>query len=142
MSDEVRLERIIAAEPAQVYDAWTQPALLEQWYCPNPALELKVQADVEEGGAYVVAMGPHVVRGTYREVEPVRRLRFGWRWDGDDADPSEVLVEFTPDAAGTRVRFLHTGFATAEDVENHRIAWEPTLDRLSALLLSPAADRE
>jgi uncharacterized protein YndB with AHSA1/START domain len=141
MSDEVRLELVLPADPQQVYDAWTQPALLEQWYCPNPALELKVQADVRDGGEYVVAMGPHVVRGTYHEVEPTHRLRFDWRWDGDTDSPTNVLVELTPDPAGTRLRFLHNGFATPEDAKNHRIAWQPTLDRLSALLLGLGGGR-
>jgi len=30
-------------------------------------------------------MGPHVVRGTYTELEHPRLIAFTWRWDGTPA---------------------------------------------------------
>jgi DNA-binding transcriptional ArsR family regulator len=53
-------------------------------YCPNPELELKVDADVRVGGLYVVTMGPHVVRGSYTELEnagDVKSHVLGWEGD-------------------------------------------------------------
>lgn len=147
MDTEVRIERVLPATISQVYDAWTRPDVLDQWYCPNPTMPLKVTADVTVGGDYVVEMGPYVVRGAYLDVEPPHRLAFDWKWDGTDDQPTRVEVELseTDGGDGTRMLFTHTGFATAEDAENHRIAWEPELGRLAELLTArqpdPAVDQ-
>lgn len=140
MSADIRVERVLRATIGTVYEAWTRPELLTRWYCPNPKLELRVEADVRVGGGYVVEMGPHVVRGTYLEVEPQRLLAFTWKWDEDDGQPSEVRVELTEVDEGTRLLLTHTGFATPEDAANHLQGWEPELDRLAALLSVPQPD--
>lgn len=134
MGPDIRIERVLPATIRRVYDAWTRVELLTRWYCPNPDLELKVQADVQVGGEYVVEMGPHVVRGTYLEVEPPYRLAFSWKWDGDGDEPTRVQVELTEVADGTRMVVTHSGFGTAEDSANHLQGWEPELDRLAGLL--------
>ena len=134
MDTEVRIERVLPATIGRVYDAWSRAELLTQWYCPNPDLELKVRADVRVGGDYVVEMGPHVVRGTYLEVEPPTRLVFSWKWDGTSDAPTRVSVELSEVADGTRMVLSHTGFANAEDAANHRLGWEPELDRLADIV--------
>ncbi|MER7249797.1 SRPBCC domain-containing protein [Kribbella sp. NPDC000426] len=148
MDTEIRIERVLPATIGRVYDAWTRAELLARWYCPNPKLDLLVQADVRVGGEYVVEMGPHVVRGSYLEVEPPSRLVFSWKWDGTEDEPTRVEVALTEVADGTRMVLSHTGFADAEDAANHRLGWEPEVGRLVALLESvtapqpgPAADR-
>ncbi|NIK57132.1 SRPBCC family protein [Kribbella shirazensis] len=138
MDTEIRIERVLPATIDRVYDAWTRADLLAQWYCPNPQLALKVDADVRAGGSYVVEMGPHVVRGTYLEVEPPHRLVFSWKWDGSDDEPTRVKVELSEVPDGTRMLLSHTGFANAEETANHRTGWDPELDRL-ADLLAPVA---
>ncbi|ADB34556.1 Activator of Hsp90 ATPase 1 family protein [Kribbella flavida DSM 17836] len=134
MSTDIRIERVLKAPIEAVYDAWTRAEVLASWYCPNPALALTVEADVRVGGAYVVEMGPYVVRGNYLEVEPPHRLAFSWSWDTDDDAPSTVRVELTAVEDGTRMLLTHTGFATAEDATNHLQSWGPELDRLDGLL--------
>ncbi|TDD54681.1 SRPBCC domain-containing protein [Kribbella antibiotica] len=141
MESEIRIERVLSATIGRVYDAWTRAELLMQWYCPNPQLELKVQADVQVGGEYVVEMGPHVVRGSYLEVEPPHRLAFSWAWDGSSDEPTHVQVDLSEVADGTLMVLSHTGFANAEDAANHQLGWDPEVERLTALLLAPAADR-
>jgi uncharacterized protein YndB with AHSA1/START domain len=140
MDTEIRIERVLPATIGTVYDAWTRADLLTRWYCPNPDLELKVQADVRVGGDYVVEMGPHVVRGTYLEVEPPYRLVFSWKWDGTDDSPTRVEVELSEVEDGTLMLLSHTGFTSAEDAANHRLGWEPELDRLAGIL-TPADHR-
>lgn len=145
MDTEIRIERVLPATIGRVYDAWTRADLLARWYCPNPTWELKVSADVRVGGDYVVEMGPHVVRGSYLEVEPPHRLAFSWKWDGTDDEPTRVEVELSEVEDGTRMLLTHSGFANAEDAANHRMGWEPEMGRLAALLTAqqadPAADR-
>ncbi len=134
MVDDIRIERVLKAGLEDVYAAWTRAELLAQWYCPNPKLELKVDADVRVGGTYVVEMGQYVVRGSYTEVDPPHLLEFTWKWDEDTDEPSTVRVELSEVDEGTRMLLLHTGFTGPDDAANHLQGWEPQLNRLEQLL--------
>jgi uncharacterized protein YndB with AHSA1/START domain len=139
MSTDVRIERLLKATIDRVYDAWTRPGLLTQWYCPNPALDLKVEADVRVGGEYVVTMGPYVVRGHYTDVDPPKLLGFTWQWD-HEGGPSQVRVELTEVEGGTRMLLNHTALSSPEDATGHLEGWELQLTRLTELVSAPPSD--
>lgn len=134
MSTDVRIEKVLPATIGQVYGAWTRPELLTRWYCPNPTLELAVEADVRVGGTYVVTMGPHVVRGNYLEVEPPHLLAFTWKWDDGDGETSQVRVELSEVDGGTHLLLSHTALTNAEDAAGHQQGWELQLARLTTLI--------
>ena len=136
MSTDVRIERVLKATIERVYDAWTRPALLTRWYCPNPSLELQVESDLQVGGDYVVTMGPYVVRGRYTEVDPPKLLGFTWQWD-HEGEPSQVRVELTEVDGGTRMLLSHTALTDPEDAAGHLQGWELQLDRLAELVTAP-----
>jgi uncharacterized protein YndB with AHSA1/START domain len=76
---QLTLTRLIDAPPAKVYRAWTEPALLKQWFAPSPVTTTFAQLDVRPGGASLIIM--HMPDGTeipcpgvYLEVVPDRRL--------------------------------------------------------------------
>lgn len=129
-----RVERHLAAPPARVWAAWTDPAVLRRWFCPNPDLPLDVEADVVVGGTYRVAMGTHVAEGVYTELVPDRVVAFTWSWTTGDGAVSQVRVELTPAGEGTDLVLVHGDLADAEDATGHREGWELELDRLAALL--------
>jgi uncharacterized protein YndB with AHSA1/START domain len=133
---EIRIERTIAASPERVYAAWTDPALMNRWFCPNPAMALDVTADVVVGGTYRVDMGEgrHVAEGTYTELVPPRVVAFTWRWTTADDPVTQVRVELEPTATGTHLVLVQTGLADLEDAKGHREGWELSLDRLPAVL--------
>ena len=131
---EIRIERVLPATIDRVYAAWTRPELLSRWYCPNPDLKMEAEADLRVGGEYVVKMGPHVVRGTYTELDEPRLVAFTWKWDGTDGPDTRVRVELSSVDGGTRMLLTHTGLDDAEDVANHLMGWEGNLERLPVLL--------
>lgn len=136
MGDDVRIERSLAASPERVYAAWTDPALLNRWYCPNPELPLEVTGDAVVGGTYRVDMadGRYVAEGVYTALEPGRVVEFTWSWSTEpDPTTSRVRVEIAPDGAGVRLVLVHSGLAGADDVDGHREGWGLALDRLAAL---------
>jgi uncharacterized protein YndB with AHSA1/START domain len=139
MTNDVRIERVLKATIDRVYEAWTHPGLLAQWYCPNPALKLEVEADVRVGGRYVVAMSQSIVRGTYTEVDPPELLEFTWQWD-HEGGPSKVRVELSEVADGTRMLLTHVDLDSPEDAGGHLEGWELGLDRLVTLLSVPPSD--
>lgn len=136
MSTDVRIDRVLTATIERVYAAWTEPGLLTRWYCPNPSLDLQVDADVRVGGDYVVTMGPYVVRGRYTEVDPPKLLGFTWQWD-HEGEPSQVRVELTEVDGGTRLLLTHTDLAGPDDATGHLQGWEVQFDRLAELLSVP-----
>jgi uncharacterized protein YndB with AHSA1/START domain len=73
------LTRVINAAPESVFQAWTEPVLLKQWFAPLPWTTPVVEADVRAGGSCLMVMrGPDgnefPNRGVYLEVVKNRRL--------------------------------------------------------------------
>lgn len=133
---EVRVERTLTAPPDRVYAAWTDPAILQRWFCPNPDLPLAVQADAVVGGRYRVDMGEgrYVAEGEYTALVPDRLVAFTWRWTSSDDVGTVVRVELSPTAdGGTRLVLQQSGLADADDAAGHREGWELSLDRLAGL---------
>lgn len=110
---ELCLTRLIDAPPAALFEAWTEPELLQQWFTPRPWTAPVVETDVRPGGSILCLMrGPegeeHPNHGVYLEVEQDKLLVFtdaytaadmqahehmgfevGW---GKATDPLEALV--------------------------------------------------
>jgi uncharacterized protein YndB with AHSA1/START domain len=78
---ELVLSRIINAPREKVFKAWTDPALLKQWFAPAPFTTPIVETDVRTGGSsYIVMRDPqgneYPNRGVYLEVVPNQKLVF------------------------------------------------------------------
>jgi uncharacterized protein (TIGR03086 family) len=76
-----------------------------------------------------------VAAGTYREVEPGRRIVFGWGWEGNPAlppDTSTVTVTIEPIETGSRVTLVHEGLP-ADQLPGHAAGWEHFFGRLEQL---------
>jgi uncharacterized protein (TIGR03086 family) len=105
----------------------TEPDRLRRWQT------VSARVDLRAGGGYRWTVVPgHVAAGTYREVEPGRRVVFGWGWEGSldlGPDASTVTVTLEPTEGGTLVRLVHEGLAE-EQAANHAEGWEHFLDRL------------
>src|SRR4051794_15540403 len=50
------LERVIDAPPHKVYQAWTDPELMKQWFVPRPWTIASVENDIRPGGKSLVVM--------------------------------------------------------------------------------------
>ena len=128
------MERTLEAPIARVFAAWTDPALMSRWYCPNPAWEIAVERDLRVGGDYTVSMGPHDVVGRYTAIEEPTLLEFTWRWAEFDHAPSLVRVELSEVDGRTRLVLTHSDLVDAEDVKNHAEGWSGCLVRLPGAL--------
>jgi uncharacterized protein YndB with AHSA1/START domain len=90
---EIRIERIFNAPVERVWKAFTDPALVAQWWGRGHKLVVE-RMDVERGGHWrFVEHGPEGTNGfegRYREVTPPKRIVQTFEWDGM---PGHVVVE-------------------------------------------------
>ena len=78
---ELVLTRLIDAPRAKLFRAWTDPALLKQWFAPLPWTAPHAELDVRPGGANLVVMrGPDgkdmPLRGVYLDIIENERIVF------------------------------------------------------------------
>jgi len=143
---ELRLERRFSAAPDAVFDAWTNPEVLQRWWAAGPGWETPLaEVDLRPGGRYRLTMrdpqagAEHTVGGEYVEVRRPERLTYTWAWESEPgapapAEPSRVTVDFRADGDGTRVEITHSGLASEESRAQHEHGWNACFDNLERVL--------
>ncbi|HMB62495.1 MAG TPA: SRPBCC domain-containing protein [Eudoraea sp.] len=74
-SNSVNVEREFAAGLDLVWDAWTKPELLDQWWAPKPYKNVTKSMDFREGGTWLYYMlspenQKHWCKNDYLKIEP------------------------------------------------------------------------
>jgi uncharacterized protein YndB with AHSA1/START domain len=134
----IEKEVVIEAPPDVVWRIVTDPEQIRQWFADEAEVELRVGGSgrlrFKSGDSYQLQV---------EALEPPRR--FAFRWLQPEGSPARVdnsmLVEFTlePEAGGTRLRVVESGFDTidwteaekAKYAEDHSKGWEVLLGRLT-----------
>ena len=132
------LKRRIKAAPAKVYQAWTDPQKMMQWYAPAGADTLHAETDARVGGRFRVLMRTadgeqHDVSGIYREVVPDEKLVFTWQWRSKPEWESLVTVTFKRDGDGTILTLIHEQLPNEAEREGHRNGWTGAIEKLAGL---------
>lgn len=133
------ITRHLSASPARVFQAWTDPARMMQWFAPEGMATPLAESDLRVGGRYRVLMREadgveHDVSGEYTEIVPDRRLVFTWSWRNSPEIVSLVTVELEPDGKGTRLTLRHERLADVESRDSHHAGWSTALNKLGALV--------
>jgi uncharacterized protein YndB with AHSA1/START domain len=142
VTELLRVSRRFAASRERVFDAWTNPRVLERWWAAaetwtDPAAEI----DLRPGGRYRLSMRDassgaiETVGGEYTEVRPPERLAYTWTWEGDPelmrgSERTLVVVDFLDAAGATEVVLTHRGFADERIRDLHEAGWGGCLDSL------------
>lgn len=134
---QLRLSRLIAAGREQVFKAWTDPALLRQWFCPTDMSVAAAEAVLRVGGAYKVQMRKrsgeiHTAFGIYREIIPNEKLVFTWGWEGPERHETLVTIELRDKDNGTELVLIHERFADQASADHHSQGWQSCLENLAA----------
>ncbi|MDA0264805.1 MAG: SRPBCC domain-containing protein [Chloroflexi bacterium] len=146
----LKVSRTINASRRRVFDAWTQPEMLQKWWGVQESFTVPVaEVDLRTGGKYRLGMQdpsqsvPYVCYGVYREVDPPAKLVFTWtleKMPGDDSDfvPAETLVtvEFIERGDATEVVLTHERFTDEPMRDEHQGGWSGCLDNLDRLFAS------
>jgi uncharacterized protein YndB with AHSA1/START domain len=126
---EMVVSRLIDQPTALVFNAWTEPKQLEQWWGPEGFTTTVHEMDVAEDGiTRLVMRGPDGVdypnKLVYANIIAAKRLSYMQSDDGDadnDAAAFGVTVLFEEEAHQTRVT-MHALFKTA--AERDRVVQE------------------
>jgi len=140
----LKVKKWIKAPPARVFAAWTTPEQVRQWLGSKGNFSIaSAKIDARPGGEYCFnAVSPQaekVIRGTYREVNPPKRLVFTWISNSScsgagGVSETLVTVDFVEVNGGTEVRITHELFTSAEARDQHNAGWTVCLDNMAQVL--------
>ncbi|HUC65640.1 MAG TPA: SRPBCC family protein [Stellaceae bacterium] len=144
---ELVLTRLIDAPRATLFRAWTEPALLKQWFAPLPYTTPVAELDVRPGGVSLVVMrdprGNDIpCRGVYLEIVENERIVFTdaytSAWEPAPKPFMTVILTFAEEDGKTRymARVRHWTVADRETHEKmgfHQ-GWGQCADQLAALV--------
>lgn len=138
---KLEITRVIKADRKRVFDAWTQPEALQQWFSPGKMRVAKASADVRVGGAYSCEMQGRPdgsdenhrakASGVYKRIIPNELLSFTWHGDWEPSEETLVTIQFRDVAEGTEVTLTHERFATENSRNGHQQGWTSILDKLA-----------
>jgi len=120
---EIVLSRVIAAPRERVFQAWTDPAQIVQWFGPDGFTVESLECDLRVGGRWrFIYTGPDGTRWDNRMVflrlEAPRLIEFEHGSDKDE-DPGRfhVIVTFDAQSDGKTVLTLRQLHPTSEQRE-------------------------
>ncbi|MFC7399991.1 SRPBCC family protein [Chelatococcus sp. GCM10030263] len=144
---ELVLTRLINAPREKLFRAWTDPALVRQWFAPLPWTTPHVELDVRAGGSNLIVMrdpegNDFPNRGVYLDVVENARLvmtdAYETAWQPSEKPFMTAIVTFADEAGGTRytARALHWTVADREAHEKMGFheGWGRCADQLAALV--------
>ncbi|PLQ00772.1 SRPBCC family protein [Cupriavidus pauculus] len=145
-SRDLVISRVLRAPRSALWRAWSDPALLKEWWCPKPWTTQVRDFDLRPGGNFHTFMqgpdgGTSDNPGCFLEVVPQSRLVFtsmltgGWRphkpWLGFTA-----IITMEDDPGGSRyiARVMHPDDATRDQHEKMGFfdGWDTVITQLDA----------
>ncbi len=103
---EITLEKLYDASPEAVWQAWTNPEMLKQWWGPNNVTIPECEVDLRVGGRFYIvmeageAMGPY--KGTkwpmmaeFTEVVTNSKLSYNAKAWTEGAKKEETIIDQT-----------------------------------------------
>ncbi len=149
------VDRVYDAPVDAVWNAWTDPERVKEWWGPDGFTSPLCRMDFREGGATLVSMsapgfGEIYNTWTYTNIVPQSRIEFVMRFsdsEGNNMDPSALgmppgvpsevphVVTFENLGEGrTRLTVTESGYDSPEATELSKAGQEQVLDKLGASL--------
>lgn len=146
---EIIISRVFAASRSLVWQAWTDPRHVMEWWGPTGFENLACELDLRVGGSFRLSMrGPdnnvYPCTGTFSEIVEHERIVYeGIADDGHACGAglpprATVTVSFEPHDLGTKLT-IHTLLPSAEATAAARAGgyvegWSGALERLQAAI--------
>ena len=142
MSPDLRFERVIAAGPEHVFDAFTEPEGQREFYGrDDPGWVVDSRCDLRVGGVWSISFGPsprelYHHRHVFEVIDRPHRVRMTTTETRLDGSHFDFTTEFTfaPHAAGTLMTLVQTGFPTEVLRDEHTRGLPNAFDRFAHTL--------
>jgi uncharacterized protein YndB with AHSA1/START domain len=152
---ELVVERVFDAPRERVWQAWSDPELLKQWWGPKNFSSPSCRMDFKEGGSYLFCMRSPEGRdfwstGKFLEISNPERLVYidsfadekgnqvppsFYGMPGDVSRVYTVTVTLEENIKGkTKLNLRHLGLPGGEHLEMARAGWHESMDKLGDAL--------
>jgi uncharacterized protein YndB with AHSA1/START domain len=127
-----------------LYEAWTDPEQLKQWWKPMNMSLSEVTNELKEDGQisykFEGASGAGLtITGSYQQVQPGEKLVYTWNWElPDDKLNSQFKLEvsFSSTGSGSHIEIRQQEEADQESVKPKEGGWDNELNNLATFLES------
>jgi uncharacterized protein YndB with AHSA1/START domain len=144
---ELVISRIIDAPRREVFEAWTDPRRLAQWWGPHGMTTPVCEIDLRPGGIFRTVMRApdgteYPTKGVFIEIVPPERIVFSDAFEPGFQPAAEPFVTaiVTFEELGGKTKYTARALHKSSlDRERHRQmgfyqGWSESLDRLAACL--------
>ena len=142
-ADVLVLQRLIDAPRDLVFEVWSVPLHVAEWWWPAGYTTPVFEMDFRVGGGFRYCIRKAGrdgwARGVYRDIVPPSRLAFTFHWQsGDVAHDAETLVTVTFEVreGGTLLPFRQEPFSSSESRHGHGVGWNQVLESFESFVLA------
>lgn len=144
--DVVRVQRTYTASREEIFDAFTVPEMLVQWWGPPGNVTKWAEIDLRPGGQFHIHMSGEdgsyesAIAGTYLEVSRPSRLVMEMTehcngapeiFDATKLAPTIVTIDLKDLGGGqTELTLVHRGFDDPVVADAHQMGWDGALGKL------------
>ena len=143
---ELVVTRVFNGPPRLVFEAWTTPALMTQWWASKSSGVplLSCEMDVRVGGQYRLAFGHDAASsfaffGKYLEVDPPSRLV----WTNEESEDAALTTVTFEEKDGQTLLVLHELYPSKAALDEAMVGMEDGMpeqfEQLDALLATLGA---
>jgi len=140
------LSHLFHVPAERLFDAWTDPSLVMQWFGPVGFTLPGAEIDLSVGGSYRFRMQPPEGEafdhyGVYKVVDRPNRLAFTWILENHECEGSQglkcetlVILDFVSKGDKTELTLTHEGLPTEKAREGHTFGWTSSLECLDEII--------
>lgn len=136
----LQIRRTFQTTVTHLFDCFTDPALVCQWWGPKGTRCPSAQIDLSVGGQYRLEILSdtgvlNVVNGEYLTIERPRCLIFTWYWDASPEEITRVTLRFQAlTDQESELHLLHEQFPDSSRASLHSTGWGSSFESLADLI--------
>ncbi|MBV8053447.1 MAG: SRPBCC domain-containing protein [Acidobacteriaceae bacterium] len=134
----VVIRRSMPAPRDVVYQAWIDPEGIREWMCPGDVISAEASLDVRVGGSFRIIMRTkdrvHEHTGTYKIIDPPKKLAFTWSGLENPSEITLVTVEFLAHGEESELVITHEDFTKRDVAQRYEMGWGTIAQKFATFL--------
>ncbi len=134
--NKVIVQRIVKGNREMVFQAFSNPAIMQRWFFPGENWSVEVTNKFEAGGNYIIKMSEpsgevYTHTGEYREIIPPEKIVISW--NSISVKDTLVTITFSEIGNETGVIINHDLLPSKESRDKHKQGWIGCLNNLKKI---------